>query len=197
MGQQANVTSIEAIKAFRPALIGFDEAVDDAVTTLGLEVRRAVEWLEHDRAVYWPKELRRREEKLSQAKSNLHICLASRIGDHEPACFDQKKDLRKAEELVQIARRKVEAVKQWCRIIQHEVEEFEGKICQLPSYMETDFKRTVAVLDKIIHELEQYANLTGEGGTTSESRSSLTSTTTTPINSAANENSAVTDEDEE
>ena len=187
MSGPANVTSIEAIKAFRPALLGFDKSVEDAVTTLTLEVRRAVEWLEHDRAIYWPKELRRREEALQQAKSNLHICLASRIGDHEAACTDQKKDFKKAQQLVNIARQKVEAVKQWCRVIRHEAEEFEAKVSQLPSYMETDFKRSIAVLDRIIHELEQYANLTSGGGSAAESRPTTTTPAASPLDNAATE----------
>ena len=59
MSSSANVANIAAVRAVRQALRSFAEEVNSALITLDLEARRPIEWIEHDRTQYWPREMRK------------------------------------------------------------------------------------------------------------------------------------------
>ena len=50
MAGSANITSTDAVRAFKLALERYEGDVRDSVSQMELELRRAVDWIEHDRA---------------------------------------------------------------------------------------------------------------------------------------------------
>jgi hypothetical protein len=92
----ANLTSIDAIATLRAALIEFRAGASDALVQLTLEARRAGPWIEQDRAQYWPRQVQRASDALSEARLALQRCELSIDGDDSRSCYDERKALEKA-----------------------------------------------------------------------------------------------------
>jgi hypothetical protein len=157
MNQQANVESIQAIADFHAALVEFDRQTRDLLQTLELEVRRAIDWIEHDRTRYWPQQMRRATDAVQEARINLDAAQISvRPNDSRP-CYEQKKLLENARRRLGICERKVELVKKWRRTLAHAHEELQGRLGTTYQYMDSDIAKAVAALERMVAALDKYA----------------------------------------
>src|SRR6185369_14912999 len=104
--QAANVTSLDALKHFRAALIRFAAEVESALVTLELEARRPIDWIESDRKRYWPQETRKAAELLSEARQALERCELRISGEDARWCYDERKAVEKAKRRLQLAEEK-------------------------------------------------------------------------------------------
>jgi hypothetical protein len=156
MSGPANVHSVAAIESFRGALARFELRAQDAIENLTGEMRRIVDWLEHDRPRHWKVQSREAEDMVHQAKIDLERCLIFRVGDERPACREEKANLKKAQLRVEYCREKTERVKHWNRELQHELSEYEGRIGQLRRMLETELPAARAKLQKIVRRLDAY-----------------------------------------
>ena len=71
MSGSAHVQSSEAIEVVKAALIFFKDQVDQALSTNDLEMRRVLDWLEHDRPRYWKTRVRVAHDEVTAAKAAL------------------------------------------------------------------------------------------------------------------------------
>ena len=71
MSQAANVRSLEALRDFRSALIIFIDHAKQSIATSDGEVSRMSQWLDSTQPMFWVQEIRKGEERLTQAKSEL------------------------------------------------------------------------------------------------------------------------------
>jgi hypothetical protein len=94
MSTPANVHSSDAIDAVRLALISFADQVSDALTELSTEMRRVLEWLEHDRPRYWKNQVRLSIDEVHQAQQALHRCLMFPIAGERPSCYEERAALK-------------------------------------------------------------------------------------------------------
>ena len=53
MHSSANVKSIDSIRQFRADLLEFEDSLRQTLDMLRAELKRAVDYLESDRAIYW------------------------------------------------------------------------------------------------------------------------------------------------
>ena len=173
MSSSANVANIEAVRAVRQALRQFAEDVTNALVTLDLEARRPIEWIEHDRTQYWPRELRKASDWVSEARLALQRCELTIDADHRKTCYDERKQLEKAKRRLHLSEDKVRAVKRWRLEVRKEVEEFQVQVAKLQRYLETDLERALAALDRMAQSLDRYvqmqAPLGGNSSTASHS----------------------------
>jgi len=156
MSSSANVANIAAVRAVRQALRLFVEEVNSALITLDLEARRPIEWIEHDRTQYWPREMRKASDWVSEARLALQRCELTIDVDHRKTCYDEKKQLEKAKRRLHLSEDKIRAVKRWRLEVRKEVEEFQVQVAKLQRYLETDFERAIAQLDRMAQSLEKY-----------------------------------------
>lgn len=160
MSQSARVTSIDVLPLLAAALQKFRGEAAAALDDLEIELRRALEWIHHDRKDYWAQELRRAHEALAQARLQLQQArVARRIGDTEPACIDEKKAVERARRRVEIAQAKVEAVRRSTVAIDRAAEEFRRSRTQFALWLENDVPRAVAALDQMSESLVSYISL--------------------------------------
>jgi hypothetical protein len=159
MSTSANVHSLEAIEAVRRAVQLFDEQVADALTELGAEMRRMLDWLEHDRPRHWRLQVRKANDALHEAQQALHRCLMFPIADERPSCYEERMDLKKAQARLVYCQEKEQRVRHWQRTMQHELFEYEGRISQLVRLVEIDMPQSLVVLTKIVRHLEDYQSL--------------------------------------
>ena len=157
MKQRAQITSFDALTAFRGGLLEFDESSQAALESMILEVRKAVDWIEHDRAQYWPAQVRQASDALVQARADLARCEVAIRPDERNPCTEQKKRLARCKQRLRYCERKVEAVKHWRRILDHECTEFMGRVNTLSGFLETELPQAVAALERLLRALEDYA----------------------------------------
>jgi hypothetical protein len=164
MFDQADVGSIAEIAHFQGAMGGFADNAKQALTTIDAEIRRAVDYIRVDRAQYWQNEIRRSYEAVARAKDDVHRCISFKSSEgFTPSCIDEKKALQRAQERLRIAEEKAEAVKHWSRAIQHELNEYAGRMTQFAAVLENDVPGAMAVLAKILETLDRYVSTRGPG----------------------------------
>ncbi len=155
----ANVQSLEAIDALRMSLVAFVNQVGDALGELDAEMRRMLEWLEHDRPRYWKTQVRLSIDQVHEAQQALHRCLMFPVADERPSCREERAALKKAQARQAYCEAKSERVRHWQRSVQHELFEYQGRISQLVRLIELDVPQAIGLLHKIVRRLEEYQSI--------------------------------------
>jgi hypothetical protein len=159
MSSPANVQSLEAIDAVRTALSSFIEQVTEALAELGGEMRRVMEWLEHDRPRHWRTQVRLAMDGVHEAQQALHRCLMFPIANERPSCYEERDALKKAQARLVYCQEKEERVRHWARSVRHELSEYDGRISQIVQLVEIDVPQAIGVLHKIVRHLEEYQSV--------------------------------------
>lgn len=154
----AQVRSFDAIQLVRDELMKFGQRSTDGIDELAGEIRRVIDWVEHDRPAYWKMRVSKAHDAVTEAKNNLQRCLMYPINDEQPSCAEERAALKKAEARLAYCREKQERVRIWARNLRHEMHEYEGRISQLRTLVELDTPRVVAMLDRTIMALEKYVS---------------------------------------
>ena len=161
--RSANITSIEAIRAFATAMLAFEDGAEDAAVQLELEARRPIEWIDQLSA-YWPKEVRKASDNLSEARISLEKCELTISGEDRKSCYDERKALEKAKRRLRTAEDKVQAVRRWKVQIRKEAEEFQVQIAKLRQFLESDLIRSIASLKRMSEALDKYVQKSAATG---------------------------------
>ena len=156
MSGPAQVRSTQAIEDFRLALAKFEQRVQSAVEGLDAQLRRAQDWVDHDRPSHWRRETRKAEDAVHQAKVELNRCLMFTVADERPSCREERAALKKAEQRLDYCRGKIERVKRWQQELQHEMLEYQGRMGQLGQLLELEIPRARASLELILRRIAEY-----------------------------------------
>lgn len=158
MARRARVQSIEALRTFRTALIKFAETVSSALDEADGDVRRTQDWLKPDRAGHWGREIRKRHETLTHARSALQRKknMSTALGD-APSAVEEEIAYNHAKRRVEEAEAKLQAVRRWSQKLDREARNFQAPVRNLGITLQTDIPRALAALDHMIAALEQYA----------------------------------------
>jgi hypothetical protein len=156
MSGPAKVYSSDAIEAVKMALVAFIDYVSDALTELSAEMRRAQEWLEHDRPAFWRNQIRLSSDHVHEAQQALHRCLMFPVAGERPSCSEERAALKKAQARLAYCEHKSERVRHWQQTMRHELFEYEGRISQLVKLVEIDVPQSIGALNRIMLRLEEY-----------------------------------------
>jgi len=159
MNRSAQVRSIDALERMAAALRVFGEEASVALDDLRLDLHRVIQWIEYDQKDYWTQELRGAQQAVTEARLNLERARMFRSGDSQPSCYEEKKALEAAQRRVELARRKLEAVKRWGRLMEHEATECRTAVAPLAHWVQTDVPRAVTLLRRLSGALESYVGL--------------------------------------
>jgi hypothetical protein len=159
MSGSANVQTSEAIEAVRTALIFFKDQVEQALSTNDIEMRRLLDWLEHDRPLYWKTRLRTANDNVTAAKAALTRCLMYPINDERPSCYEERAELKKAEAQRTYCEEKSERLRHWIREVRHELFEYEGRISQMVGLVEVEVPLAIGFLNKLVARIEEYQSV--------------------------------------
>jgi hypothetical protein len=159
MNTLANVQSTEAVEATHAGLVSFVAQVQDALDSLDLEMRRVLDWLEHDRPRYWKSQTRLAVDQANEAQAALHRCLMYPIAGERPACAEERAALKRAKARLVTCEEKQRRVQHWIRTVRHELMEYEGRISQLARLVEIEAPEAIGVLNKILLRLEEYRSI--------------------------------------
>ena len=166
MDSQAGVGSVDAFRDFRAAFVKLGDASRNALIAVDIEIRRMLDWLEKDQAAYWKNEIRRREEKLNEAKAALHrkritATFGNAVSDSEEILM-----VRRAQAKLEHAENKLKEVKQWYLTVEQAVNEYRGPAQLFGSALDAGVPRGLSALDRMAEIIESYlaVGTPGSGG---------------------------------
>jgi hypothetical protein len=195
MSRAANVLSVQALKDFKNTMINFAEEARNALSGVDMELRRMRDWLERDQLGYWQAQVKRRNEELMQARSDLHRRKITQQGSDAVSDAEQKEALREAQRRLRIAEEKVALVKRLIPALHHAIAEYHSHAQPLGDHLTGGFERSLGSLERMITALDAYLatavptaprpESTGSAAPTAASGSRTSGTTTsTPAQSA-------------
>jgi hypothetical protein len=156
MADRAQVTSIEAIEAFRSALIVYLSKARPALEEISGEVLRAKQWLQNDQRRLWEGEMKARTKKLERARAELFSVSMSRMQEVSAA---QQLLVHRAEEAYDEAQKKIAMLKKWDRELDNRSEPLVKLADQFQSFVVSEMPRAIASLSQVIQALEAYADV--------------------------------------
>jgi flagellar motility protein MotE (MotC chaperone) len=151
--QQAQVTSAEALEAFRAQLVVYLAQMRPALDEITNEVLRTRSWLEDDRRRYWQQEQRVRGRKLEDARQELFTASMSKMGD---TTSFQQMAVQRAQRDMRVVEEKLAVLKKWDRDLDHKTAPLVKQMEQLHGFLTVEMDRAVAYLDQAIRALEAY-----------------------------------------
>jgi hypothetical protein len=164
MNGQASVHSIAALEEFKAALIKFMTEMRESLSVTDMQVRRGLDWFQHDLLKDWQSEVRKREDAVTDARVDLERCRMQKFGDRTPDCTDQRVALKKAQARLEEAEQKVKAVKKWSKVLQDEAEEFLGLSQELSNVLAGETPKGAHDLKRMIDALYAYIQTTAPSG---------------------------------
>jgi len=154
MAEQAKVTSVDAIEAFRSNLIVFLSKAKPTLEEISGDVVRTRLWLENEQTDHWNKEMRRRHRDLEQVQGELFSARLSRLAKPSAA---QYMAVHRAQAAVREAEEKQKLLKKWTRELENRTEPMVKLIDQLHGFLGTEMLKAVQYLNEIVQTLQAYA----------------------------------------
>jgi len=162
MAEQAKVTSVDAIDAFRANLILYVKKARPTLEEVTNEVNRTQQWLQVDQRRHWEKELKQRRKFLERAQAELFSAMMSNLQDASAA---QQMAVRHAQQAVREAEAKLGLLKRWDRELENRSEPLIKQVNQLHTYFTADMSRALAYLTQVLKALENYSAVAPPSGT--------------------------------
>ena len=158
MSHSAHVTSLEAIREFQRELKRYEIAMRGVLESLHGQAHRALDWIEHDQARYWPREVLRSQDKAAEARADLQRAQMTAVEGQHKSCVDERKAVQRAVARTRLCEDKVRQVKHWRNVMRHKSEEFTGKLARMKDYLDNDLPRAQAAIERVILALEKYTD---------------------------------------
>ena len=156
MPGQAQITSVEALEAFRSDLIVFLTQMHPVLDEAGSEVTRMKFWLQNDQREILEKQARQHRRRLEEAQAELFNARLSQLQD---SSLLQQLVAQRAQQAVQESEQKLTSLKKWDRELENQAEPLLKQIGQLQGFLANDMTRAVTHLTQVIQTLEAYAEV--------------------------------------
>jgi hypothetical protein len=99
---------------------------------------------------------------LHQAIKDLEHCRAfKKVGDNQPACAEEKKNLEKARAKLANAEQKAEAVRRWTPVVLQQYRETCVRLVHFREVVDVDCPRAIARVEQMLKSLEAYGQVSG------------------------------------
>jgi len=158
MADRAQVSSIDALEAFRARLIVYLKKANGRIDEVSEEIRRTKAWLANDRRLHWQMEIRRRRTILDRAEAELLTAKFSGLRDN---LLLQQAAVRKAKAALDEAEGKLLKVRQWTRNFESAVDPLWRKLESLRGIFEHEIPAATAYLSELQRILEGYTETFG------------------------------------
>jgi hypothetical protein len=121
-----------------------------------MELRRMRDWLERDQLSYWQMQVKRRQEAMMMARTELHRRQIAAQGSDAISDTEQKEALREAQRRLRVAEEKVGTVKRLIPIFHHAMAEYQSHSTPLADHLTGGIEKSLASLEKMVQSLELY-----------------------------------------
>jgi hypothetical protein len=163
MANQAQITSVEAIAAFRAKLIVFVSQARPVLEEVSGDVAHTRAWLQDEQRRFWETELRKRSRKLEEAKQELFNATVSQMSAVSAL---HRMAVQRGQRAVDEADNKLKLLKKWDHDLENRTAPLMKQVDQLHGFLLTDMARAVAYLDQVLKALEAYASVPIPGAAT-------------------------------
>lgn len=164
MSNRARLTSFQALVDMKAGMETFRDDVSDALVAVETECRRILDWLKHDQLQHWQRQIRVREEKVNEAKGDLHRKkITASFGEHS-SLVDEKVILKKAQMRLEEATEKCQLVRKWAMAAEQAINEYHAQAQSLTSAIDFDVPKAVRFLEQSLRSLESYVTLAAPSG---------------------------------
>ena len=158
MAEFAKVTSLDALREFKASIAEFAELAGLALSEAQSDVQRTIWWLQHDQAAHWQREIKKRTEKLNQAKAEL-FKKQLESNDTRTSAVVERKNVTRAQNALDEADEKLKRVKKWHQILEREQLLFRAGCGQVSGAVAGDLPVALGRMDKMISSLEAYISI--------------------------------------
>jgi predicted HicB family RNase H-like nuclease len=155
MPGQAQITSVEALEAFRADLIVFTGQMRPVLDELASEMVHLKSWLQDEQRQFWENQIRLRRRRLEDAQAEL---FNARFSSLQTSASLHAATVQKAQRAVQEAEQKITLLKKWDRDLENLAEPHLKQLDQLQGFLATDMQRAVAYLTQVIQALAAYTD---------------------------------------
>ena len=158
--ERADVRSIEVIDRFRATLAEFVDTGRTALIEAESDLDRTIMWLDRDRVPHWIRQIRRREELVTRAKSELYrkqTQLSAKDG--RPSVVEEQQNLRRATARLEEARRRLETTRSWMRRLERERTMYRAAVSAFAGVVEVDLPHAIGLLHRMSENLEAYVGM--------------------------------------
>lgn len=167
MAGPARVIAVDALVDFKSGLQVFREDVSDALVAVDLECQRLLDWIKNTQIKSWQTQLRKREERLNEAKADLHRKKLTSMNEFS-SHVDEKAIVKKMQRQVEEAEAKITICRKWAMAAQEAIEEYQASAMGLSGTLEVDLPKAMNFLAQSIKALDAYLGAqlpsTGLGG---------------------------------
>ena len=161
------VLDLKTIEKFKGSMAEFGDTVKVALIEADSEIERAIVWLERDRIQHWRRQIQKRQELVTRAKSALYRKqMQGSEKDGRPSVVDEKVELARSLKHLKSAEERLEHTKRWRNRLEREYALYKGQIQSLSGMAERNVPMAVALLGKILEHLEAYTR--GKTGSEAE-----------------------------
>ncbi|HAM70501.1 MAG TPA: hypothetical protein DCM86_02540 [Verrucomicrobiales bacterium] len=160
MAKPAHITSVEALEAFRTALINYVSRARPTLEEVSSDVARTRVWMETDQRTHWETQLKKRLRKLEDARNAQFSARLMEMPDSMMAVHKAKRECEEAEG-------KLRAIKHWSRQFDGVMQPLVKQMEKLQTLLVYDMPQAVAYLTETIKILQAYAEVSlpaGDGG---------------------------------
>ena len=159
----AQVSSVEAIEAFRSDLLVFLAQARSALEEVSSDLLRMRLWLENDQRRYWEQQLRARQLAVERAQSEL---FGARMSQFQETLVEKQLIVRRAREAQVVAEEKLKVLKRWERELERAAEPMLKQVERTQNFLSGEMGQGVMLLGEMVKSLQAYAELAaGPAGT--------------------------------
>ena len=145
MSNQARISSIDALEAFRAELLRYIDQARVALDDMTGEARRTSTWLDVDRTQYWAGQIKKLTKLLHQAEEELY---SANLTNPQAANTMQKMAVARVRHKLDEAAAKMRVTKHWRQI-------YDNRTGPLLHQLEPMFFRVGQQLPKAVHSLSE------------------------------------------
>lgn len=154
MSNQARITSIDSLEAFRADLIRYVNEARSALEDMVSDVRRTRTYLDIDRLQHWGGQVKRRAKFLEQAEQELY---SATLTDPKGTHALQKMAVIKAERLVAEAEDRLRIVKQWKQQFDNRSDPLVRQLDRMFAHLGQQLPKGIVSLSETIKTLQAYS----------------------------------------
>ncbi len=160
MGESARITETGALRGFVPALVEFRDEALTGLMTAEATASRMADWVRNDRLPHWKRQIQRRQELVTRARSTLESKRPLNP-DEQRSTVDAELALRKAKRDLAHAEAKLQETQRWVRVVDKALEEFRGATSGLSWFARSDMDRAIAALNSMADAIDAYLAVGG------------------------------------
>ncbi|HTL59712.1 MAG TPA: hypothetical protein VL361_28840 [Candidatus Limnocylindrales bacterium] len=160
MPEQARVTSLEALQAFRSNLIVYLSQARPLLEEVSASVLRTHLWLENEQRTHWENQIRRRLKELQQAQQAL---FSAKLGSFSHELSAGQVAVQRAKRSLDESETKLKVVKRWDRDYDGRVQPLVKQMEKMHTVLTMDMVQAVAYLTQAINTLAAYAEVKAPG----------------------------------